>query len=623
MIIATSGHVDHGKTLLVHALTGIDTDRLEEEKARGLTIDLGFAYTHREEMTLGFIDVPGHIKFISNMLAGVAAIDFGMLVVAADDGPMPQTLEHLAILDLLGINHGCVALTKIDRIDDARRSAVEQEVRDMLHDTSLADVPIYPVSSVTGEGIDALLSTLWTAARQGKAVSSEGYFRLAIDRCFTVKGSGIVVTGSVFSGAVSVGDELTLSPHDRTVRVRGIHRQNQTSSTGKQGDRCAINISGDVSHDLISRGNWLTGSPALPYSNRIDVNMRLLATETKNLPHWTPVHIHSAAQHVTGRIATLESKSIPPGSRQLVQLILTEPINICYGDRIIIRDQSATRTLGGGTVLDPFSPRRGRAKSQRLDLLRAMTNPIVAERITTMLETNAAGINVQRFKASSNLRHFPFEDFGVIDTAGTLFSRPLIASTQKLLFELIETWHESNPREFGPAELQLISRTQLPEALVRFAIQIMVQKKKLEQRGNKLKLPNYRLEIAGPEKSLWMKVGPMLKKDMLKPPVLHELAKAVNLPPAAVEKLLTNCLKFGLVVRPVKNRFFLPEAIQTLKKISIELAESKEDGKFTVIEFRDRVGIGRNLCIEILEHFDHTGFTRRLADHRIIQDKTR
>jgi selenocysteine-specific elongation factor len=316
MIIATSGHVDHGKTSLVRSLTNIETDNLEEEKARGLTIDLGYAYIQQEKtddsennLSIGFVDVPGHSRFISNMLAGVAGIDFGLLVIAADDGPMPQTLEHLAILDLLGISKGIIALTKIDRVDDERINVVKNQIKELVMGTLLADADILEVSSTNGDGIEKLKKELWRHAEEHQSQPIEGYFRLAIDRKFSIKGAGLVVTGSVYSGTVSENDDLWLLPSRSPVRVRSIRRQNASASRGFSGDRCAINITGDFDRSLISRGSWLSNTPDLPLTNRIDAKIKILRDETKPLKNGTPVHVHCGAAHATGRLATLDDSA--------------------------------------------------------------------------------------------------------------------------------------------------------------------------------------------------------------------------------------------------------------------------------------------------------------------------
>ena len=307
MIVATAGHVDHGKSTLVRALTGVDPDRWEAEKQRGLTIDLGFAYQEIDDgVALGFVDVPGHIRFINNMLAGVSAVDLGLLVVAADDGVMPQTREHVAILDLLGIHQVLVAITKIDRVEASRVALVEAEVKDMLGNTDIVVLGVHAVSGETGEGVTELGETLQLLAIDCPARAASGGFRLAIDRCFSLKGAGLVVTGSVFAGAISVGDEVVVQPHGLVARVRSLHRQDKTAETGQAGDRCAINLAGpNLSKDQIRRGNWLVGNFAgtRPGTKRIDIRLHVLRSEAVALKHWTPVHVHTGANHVTARVA--------------------------------------------------------------------------------------------------------------------------------------------------------------------------------------------------------------------------------------------------------------------------------------------------------------------------------
>ncbi|MBT7758081.1 MAG: selenocysteine-specific translation elongation factor, partial [Rhodospirillaceae bacterium] len=367
MIIATAGHVDHGKTTLVRALTGVDTDRLPEEKKRGLTIDIGFAYQDiggdgdtgagiGTGTVMGFVDVPGHERFVKNMLAGVASIDFALLVVAADDGVMPQTVEHLAILGLLGIKQGAVAITKIDRVDPDRIEAVAEEIEAILAPTFLAGCPLFPVSGEIGTGMAALQQHLEAAARGHAERAVQGNFRLSIDRAFTVPGAGLIVTGAVFSGQVAVGDRLILASQDRAegieARVRGLRALDREAEVGRAGQRCAINIAGaDLHQSVVSRGDWLLAAPIFLPVRKFDARVRVLDSEAKPLAHWTPVHLHLAAADITGRIAVLGERRIMPGEDALAQLVLDAPIGALFGDRFILRDQSAQRTLAGGVVI--------------------------------------------------------------------------------------------------------------------------------------------------------------------------------------------------------------------------------------------------------------------------------
>ncbi|MFC1665874.1 selenocysteine-specific translation elongation factor [Pseudomonadota bacterium] len=348
MIIATAGHIDHGKTALVKVLTGVDTDRLPEEKSRGLTIDIGFAYhSLKDGPVIGFVDVPGHERFVRNMLAGVGGIDFALLVIAADDGPMPQTLEHLAILDLLGVSQGAIALTKTDKVDAARVEQVRSASENVLAGTSLQDVPFYEVSAIENKGVDELREHLESVAREHQLRSSEGYFRLAVDRSFSVAGAGVVVTGTAFAGSVNTGDRLVLSPSGTQIRVRSIHAQNQDNNVGVAGQRLGINISGSgLNAESVHRGEWLLSKNIHRPTRRIDVRLRLLPGETKNFRHWSAVHVHLGAAEVTARIALLEDTVLSPGGNSLGQLVLDDEVGALYGDRFILRDHSAQRTIG-------------------------------------------------------------------------------------------------------------------------------------------------------------------------------------------------------------------------------------------------------------------------------------
>ncbi len=322
MIIGTAGHIDHGKSALVLALTGTDPDRWEEEKARGITLDLGYAYTTCDDGTrLGFVDVPGHERLVHNMLAGATGIDFVLLVIAADDGPMPQTREHLEIIDLLGLGRGAVALTKLDLVDAERLAEVQAQVTGLLDGTSLAGAPVFPVSSVSGTGLDALRAHLTAQAALTRSRDGRGRFRLAVDRAFVLKGAGVVVTGTAHSGSVALDDHLVLSPRGLEVRVRGIHAQNAAVERGWAGQRCALNLTGPrFEKDSVSRGDWLVAPELHSPTDRLDVELRVARHAGRPLQHWTPVHVHLGAARVTGRVAVLEGEALDPGTTGLVQL---------------------------------------------------------------------------------------------------------------------------------------------------------------------------------------------------------------------------------------------------------------------------------------------------------------
>src|SRR5882724_6916245 len=405
MIVGTAGHIDHGKTALVRALTGVDTDRLPAEKARGITIDLGFAYRRVSESgTLGFVDVPGHEKFIHNMVAGAAGIDFMLLVIAADDGPMPQTREHLQIVDLLGVERGIVVLSKCDLVDAERIAELEAELRSLLAGTALAGAEIVPVSAVTGEGIATLEACLFDAARGMPPPCRGGRFRLAVDRSFSLPGIGTVVTGTVFAGAVRIGDRLAISPSGLAARVRGIHAQNAPAEQGEAGQRCALNLVGaGIDRDCIHRGDWVVDAALHAPTERLDARIRLLASEERPLRHAAPVQLHLGAARVPAQLALLDRERLLPGEEALVQIALDRPLGALHGDHIVFRDHSARRTIGGGVVLDPWPPQRGRRRPQRLAMLGAMAEPDAQQALLRLLSEEPGWVDLKGFARARNL----------------------------------------------------------------------------------------------------------------------------------------------------------------------------------------------------------------------------
>ena len=624
MIIVTAGHVDHGKTALVKALTGVDTDTLVEEKSRGLTIDLGFAYADTQSGNrLGFIDVPGHIKFISNMIAGVCAVEFALIIIAADDGPMPQTAEHLAILDLLGVKKGAVALTKIDRVDKHRIALVKDQIRTLMNSTALKDSEIFPVSALTGAGIDALTKGLDKAATEIEENKTRGFFRLAIDRCFTIKGAGIVVTGSVFSGTVSEGDFLNLQPSNLTVRVRGLRAQDRRQESASSGDRCALNIVGNnLSTSLIHRGNWLYGNTADTATNRFDIKLSVLKSEITPISHWTPVHVHSAANHVSGRIALIDQQKLIPGKSSNAQIVVSKPINVCIGDHVIIRDQSASRTLGGGPVLDPFAPSRGRSNRGRTALLGTIAacldkNDYQKEILEYLIKESPEGIDISYWGnalgiTTESIKQLTYDS---IQKDNLLISTLWFRKQSNKILDSLDLWHKKNPDKGGLSIESLTKITGLGS--VTFAQTIVTQlvsnnEVKRQDGGYALKAVN--IGLTDEDKKIWALIKSVLQKSGLQPPVIVDLAKETGVPYGALEKTLVRLGKIGCLVRPTKNRVFLSEDLKELEMLLKQVADSSRE--IAVGDYRDAARIGRNLAIEILEYFDRRGITKRFGQTR-------
>ncbi|MBS0396256.1 MAG: selenocysteine-specific translation elongation factor, partial [Proteobacteria bacterium] len=399
MIVGTAGHIDHGKTTLVRALTGVDTDRLKEEKARGISIELGYAYAALAgDTVIGFIDVPGHERFVHTMLAGASGIDFALLVVAADDGVMPQTREHVAILDLLGVARGAVALTKADRATPDRLAAVTADVAALLAPTALAAAPTVATRATDplDPGVAALGALLAGAAAKQPARAAGGLFRLAVDRSFALPGRGTIVTGTVFGGRATAGEDLVVLPAGRRVRVRGIHSQNRAAEAGQAGERCALNLTGIEPGD-IARGDWVADARAMGVTSRIDARLRLLEAEAP-LVGYPPVHVHFGATHVTGHALPLEGPTLAPGRPGFVQLVLDRPVAAAPGDRFIIRNAQGARTLGGGVLLDPGAPSRRRRTEARRRLLQARERLLASGDFGPLLQAVPWGLSARELE---------------------------------------------------------------------------------------------------------------------------------------------------------------------------------------------------------------------------------
>jgi len=629
MIIGTAGHIDHGKTALVKALTGVDADRLKEEKARGITVDLGYAYTPLANGDiLGFVDVPGHEKLVHNMLAGATGIDFVLLVVAADDGPMPQTREHLAILEMLGLNRGAVALTKIDAVAPERAAAARAEIAALLNGTPLQDAPVFAVSSISGEGVPALRAHLEDIAAIMPPRPRQGHFRLAIDRVFTLAGTGTVVTGTVFSGEVQVNDKLLVSPAGLEVRVRGIHAQNRPAQSGVSGQRCALNLAGaKADKEHIRRGDWVLNAAIHHPVQRVDVRLRLLATEEKPLRHWTPVHFHLGAADIPARVALLEGDALEPGQAMLAQLVTDRPICAVHGDRFVLRDQSATRSLGGGMVLDTDAPARNRRKPERLAFLHALERADAAAALAVLLDQSALGVDLAQFSRNRNLRmdelpalldaQYRVRNADIDWACSPAHWQTLKQSLPARLGEL----HQREIDSLGPdrERLRRIALPLLPRAVFRAALDELLQSGAIHQTGAWLHLPEHKVRLSEQEERLWAAVRPLLDAAPFQPPRVRDIARALPAEENQVRLLLKRVTRTGETCQVAHDHFFTRDAVDDLGGIVREIAQA--DGSAQAAAFRDRIGTGRKLAIQILEYFDRIGYTRRTGDaHRLRPD---
>jgi selenocysteine-specific elongation factor len=632
VILATAGHIDHGKTALVEALTGIDADRLPEEKRRGLTIDLGFAYATLPDGTeLGFVDVPGHERFLPNMLAGVLSIDRVLLVVAADDGPRAQTIEHLDILELIGVADVTGVVTKIDRAASEQITAALGQTADLLAAAGYVESPIFPVSSRTGKGVGALREHLCERARAAAQTRASapprGRFRMPIDRVFTLPGVGLVVTGTAIAGTVGLGDRLIISPAGTAVRVRGLHAQNHPIDSAGAGERCAVNIAGGIVDGAgPDRGDWLVAPERHAPAARIDLLLRASRHAPAPLRDGLPVHFHIGAADVVGRLAVLDRHAIPPGETGLAQVDLDRRVGALHGDRVLLRDHAARHTLAGGRVIDPFASRRGRRLPARLAVLEALAPADPKAALAQLLAAEGV-IDLARFALLRNLAPAELdalsEDAGFLrvgpDRAPIAVTAERLAALEEELVQILAGWHRERPDALGPPRPALVekSRGSVPEAAVDEALGRLAATGRVMRQGGLWHLPEHRPRLDRADEKLWTQVRPLLAAAGLRPPRVREIAVALALEPEAVERFLRRAEHLGYVAKVTENRYFLPETLALLAEIARELASAAPEAGFTAAAFNERSGVGRNLTIRILEYLDKVGATRRVGDARI------
>ena len=637
MIVGTAGHIDHGKTTLVRALTGVDTDRLPEEKRRGISIELGYAFLDapQADERIDFIDVPGHERLVHTMLAGATGIDYGLLLVAADDGVMPQTREHLAVLSLLGLSRGAVAVTKVDRADAERVAAVQDEVAALLDGTSLAGAPVVPVSAQTGAGLAALRELLFDAARSTAHRATEGAaFRLAIDRAFTLAGVGTVVTGTVHAGRVQIGDELAITPSAKgqRARVRSLHAQNQVVTEAHAGQRCAVALVG-IAKDDIERGQWLVAPHAALDTQRLDATLTLWHGEAKPLRSGTPVHVHIGASDVMGTVAVLDAgetqDALVPGARGRVQIVLNQPIAAWRGDHVVLRDNSASRTLAGGEVLDPFAPARYRRTPQRLVELAAWSQPQAEARLAALLAAASNGVALRRWACAEGLdaaalQPLPEGSLRAVDaTEGDwALGAQHRATVREAVLVALQVFHTQRPDELGPdaGRLRRLAAPRLPEPLWRALLAALVAAGEVVVRGSFVHLPEHGLRLSAADQRLAQKMAPLLAAAGFEGSWARDLARATNESEALMRTTLARLASGGELHQVVKDLFYPTACMLKLAALARGVAAA-HGGEVTAGTFRDATGLGRKRAIQLLEYFDHIGLLRRVGDvHRLRGD---
>ena len=633
LILGTAGHIDHGKTSLVRALTGIDTDRLPEEKARGITIELGFAHLELPGgIVLGIVDVPGHERFIRAMVAGVGGMDLVVLVIAADEGIMPQTREHLEICQLLGVKKGLVAVTKSDLVDPDWLDLVIEEVRDYLAESFLSDAPIVPVSAKTGAGLDELKKSMGVLATEAGERRADGPFRLPVDRVFTIAGFGTVVTGTLLSGAVSVGDEVELLPSGITSRVRGVQTHGKKAESATAGQRLAVNLQG-VEHADVQRGDVVVPRGAYRTTRTVDVRLDYLSSAPRGLRHRATLRLHSATYEVPAQVILIDRDTLDPGESSFVQLRLKHPVLLLPGDPFILRAYSPAATLAGGIILDPSPPRRRRRSAEALELLAALGEGSDGDKLRLLVtESLFSGVSFEELVKRSGLTAKKVDAALAANlSAGELLqavrdpriylSRQAFSDLKRHLEGELDTYLGENPMKDGIGKEEL--KTRLPKRSdPRFFGSILSS---LEKEGKVVvdrelvKLPGRRGEATGGQEGLQEKIAALLELGGDEPPTIRELCDAVRVTGKEVIEHLNLLARGGRVVKVKSDVYYAAAPLAALGEKLI--AHLTAQGEIIPNEFRELTGLSRKFMIPLLEYFDQEKVTIRVGDKRVLRKK--
>ncbi|HEB69065.1 MAG TPA: selenocysteine-specific translation elongation factor [Desulfobulbus sp.] len=636
IILGTAGHVDHGKTSLTRALTGIETDRLKEEKKRGITIELGFAHLdlpcgHR----LGIVDVPGHEKFIRNMVAGAAGMDLVAFIIAADEGIMPQTIEHFDICKLLGVKDGLIILTKKDMVDEEWLEMVEDEVREFFQDSFLEEAPILTVSSTTGEGIEEIKQALDEKVRAINFQEEFGPFRLAVDRVFSMKGFGTVITGTSLSGRIGVGEELTFYPGGLSAKIRGIQVHGQDVEVVEAGHRTAVNLQG-IEKEEINRGDLAATPGSMTPSIRLDGRLHYLEANEKELKNRTQVRVHVGTREILGRVVLMESDTVQPGEDANVQFVLQEPVAVWPGDRYVIRSYSPVNTIGGGTILNNAPPKRKRMmdrdRERNKKIFAVYQSGTPEEKLLLFLEESGfGGIIADQLatrlgvfgKKLKKLLQQPIST-GKITVVESDSQRFVAASVlEKLntsLLNLVGTYHQENPLKTGMAKEELRSqlKPRVDQKLLNYALGYLTKKGEIVQEGAEVRLIGHEVVLQVDEQAMQEKISRLYRNAGLKPPNLKDvLATFGEFPEAQIRQVIDLLLQNGEIVKINEALYFHAEVLKQLQQDLTEFI--KREGEIDAPRFKEMTGLTRKFSIPLLEYFDKIKLTIRIDDKRVLR----
>lgn len=634
LVLGTAGHIDHGKSTLVKALTGTDPDRLKEEKERGITIDLGFAFlTLPNGASVGIVDVPGHEKLVRNMLAGVGGIDLVMLVVAADEGIMPQTREHLAICDILGIPRGLVAVTKTDLVEPEWLALVTDEVRRTVKGTFLEEAPIVPVSSKTGAGLPRLVETIQELAADIRTRPADGPLRLPIDRVFTVKGFGTVVTGTLISGRLREEETVVVLPAGISSRVRGLQTHGRKIAEIAAGQRAAVNLQG-VEKDQVERGDVLARAGQFQPSRMIDVRLRLLGDAPAGIKMRSRVRIHLGTAEAMGRVVLFPPRELSPGDSSYAQIRLESPIISANGDRFILRRYSPVETLGGGVILDP-TPAKHRLREEGLiHALETLDAGPLSDRLAVKVRrAGLSGIDRESLEAFTGLsRKETSAGLAQIVQAGTILlvdkesetflHRDHMEDLKDRIVSAASSFHRDNPLKPGIPKEELRGRVgeSVPLRLLNKTLDLLAREGRAAVERDLVRLQDFGVRLGGVETDTIARIVALYRESGPQPPLREELAGKLGTDAKTVADLLRQAASGGDLVRINDSLYFHREAYESIRRILRETLAARKE--ITVAELRDAIGTTRKFAVPLAEHLDSAKFTLRVGDKRRLMDTT-
>ncbi|MBI5524329.1 MAG: selenocysteine-specific translation elongation factor [Desulfarculus sp.] len=631
IVLGTAGHIDHGKTSLVKALTGTDTDRLKEEKARGITIELGFAFLDLPSgQRLGIVDVPGHEKFVKNMVAGATGIDLVALVIAADEGVMPQTREHLDICTLLGVRTGLVVLTKIDMVDEEWLGLVQEDVAEYLAGTFLAGAPIVPVSSVSGQGLPELVKVLDEMVAGLQERPAFGPWRLPVDRVFTMKGFGTVITGTAVGGAIAIGQEVEIYPRDVTAKVRGLQVHNQEVQEARRGQRTAINLQG-VEKAVIERGDVVASPGSLRPSLWVDLECAALKDMQRPLKHRAPVRLHTGTGETMGRVMFLDRDDLKPGEHCYCQVRLEAPVAVMAGDRYVLRSYSPVATVAGGIVLHPHPGRHKRRRPEIIADLATLEQGTPAQRIAVHARLSGeAGISAHDLE---RLVPLPAKELERLladmlnkqelvrfdKEGGRMIARPVQDELAAQAITLLTEFHASQPLRPGMSREEFRQRLSpgMEARLFAHLLRKLSDEGKLIADKDLLRLPDHQVRLAGGAMALRARLEQAYAQGGLTPPLFKEVTEKEDKKEA--KQVLQVLLNEGVLVKLKEDLYYHAEALNEIKARLKAYFESHE--RIGAQQFKEITGLSRKYLIPLLEHFDATQVTIRVGDERVLRKK--